>query len=76
MSAAEIPVGRPVPGQLTFTAPRRGKPPRHLADLDPAERRAVAGELGVPAFRANQLSRHYFEHLSIEEIEWQLGINL
>ena len=24
---------RPVPGQLTFTAPRRGKPPAHLADL-------------------------------------------
>ena len=57
---------RPVPGQLTFTAPRRGKPPRHLADLDPAQRRAVAQELGVPAFRAGQLSRHYFEHLSID----------
>ena len=60
------PATRPAPGQLTFTAPRRGKPPRHLADLDPAERRAVAGELGVPPFRANQLSRHYFEHLSID----------
>ena len=36
------PATRPAPGQLTFTAPRRGKPPRHLADLDPAERRAVA----------------------------------
>ncbi|HRC42094.1 MAG TPA: 23S rRNA (adenine(2503)-C(2))-methyltransferase RlmN [Tetrasphaera sp.] len=59
-------LARPRPGQLTFTAPRRGKPPRHLADLDPPQRRAVALELGVPAFRANQLARHYFEHLSTD----------
>ncbi|HEY7719677.1 MAG TPA: 23S rRNA (adenine(2503)-C(2))-methyltransferase RlmN, partial [Pedococcus sp.] len=30
---------KPRPGQLTFSAPRRGKPPRHLADLTPAERK-------------------------------------
>ena len=24
----------PVPGELTLEAPRRGKPPAHLADLD------------------------------------------
>ncbi|MFI5069174.1 MAG: 23S rRNA (adenine(2503)-C(2))-methyltransferase RlmN, partial [Streptosporangiales bacterium] len=36
------------------------RPPRHLADLGPAERRAAAAELGGPAFRADQLSRHYF----------------
>ena len=47
---------RPVPGQLTFTAPRRGKPPRHLADLTLAERREAAVALGHPAFRAEQLS--------------------
>jgi len=51
----------PAPGQLTFTAPRRGKPPRHLADLTADERAAVVAELGMPAFRAKQLSRHYFE---------------
>jgi 23S rRNA (adenine2503-C2)-methyltransferase len=39
---------------------RAGKPPRHLADLDAAARRAAVAELGEPAFRAGQLSRHYF----------------
>ena len=53
----------PRPGQLTFTAPRRGKPPRHLADLSPAERREVVESLGHKAFRAKQLSTHYFERL-------------
>jgi 23S rRNA (adenine2503-C2)-methyltransferase len=53
----------PRPGQLTFTAPRRGKPPRHLADLTPKERRDVVESLGHKAFRANQLSTHYFERL-------------
>ncbi|GEL17792.1 23S rRNA (adenine(2503)-C(2))-methyltransferase RlmN [Pseudonocardia asaccharolytica] len=45
---------------LVFEAPQRAMPPRHLADLDPTERRAVAGELGLPAFRIDQLARHYF----------------
>ncbi|MGH8776883.1 MAG: 23S rRNA (adenine(2503)-C(2))-methyltransferase RlmN [Jiangellaceae bacterium] len=50
----------PTPGQLTFAAPRRATPPRHLADLDPAERRALVADLGHRSFRADQLSRHYF----------------
>jgi 23S rRNA (adenine2503-C2)-methyltransferase len=50
----------PEAGQLTFAAPRRAKPPRHLADLEPAERRAAVADLGEPPFRADQLSRHYF----------------
>jgi 23S rRNA (adenine2503-C2)-methyltransferase len=54
----------PVPGELTFAAPRRGKPPRHLADLTPADRRAAVAELGEKPFRAGQLSTHYFTHLS------------
>jgi 23S rRNA (adenine2503-C2)-methyltransferase len=54
----------PVPGELTFAAPRRAKPPRHLADLTPAERRAAVSDLGQPAFRAGQLSTHYFSHLA------------
>ena len=57
------PTRRPVPGQLTFTAPRRGKPPQHLADLSPAERRTAVEALGHPGFRAKQLSTHYFERL-------------
>jgi 23S rRNA (adenine2503-C2)-methyltransferase len=55
--------GRPTPGKLTFTAPRGGKPPQHLADLDPAERKAVVEALGHKGFRAKQLSTHYFERL-------------
>jgi 23S rRNA (adenine2503-C2)-methyltransferase len=43
---------------------RRPRPPRHLADLDQAARRAVVAELGQPAFRADQLSRHYFARLT------------
>ena len=38
-------------------------PPRHLADLDLAGRRAAVAELGEPAFRAEQLSNHYFGRL-------------
>ena len=53
----------PARGALTFTAPRRGKPPRHLADLDPAGRRDWVRELGHPSFRADQVSRHYFDRL-------------
>jgi len=53
----------PKPGQLTFTAPRRRKPPRHLADLTPSERREVVESLGHKGFRAKQLSTHYFERL-------------
>ncbi|MGB7426010.1 MAG: 23S rRNA (adenine(2503)-C(2))-methyltransferase RlmN [Ornithinimicrobium sp.] len=56
----------PKPGALTFTAPKRGKAPRHLADLDQAGRRAWMTELGHKPFRADQLSRHYFERLVVD----------
>ncbi|MEV4760435.1 23S rRNA (adenine(2503)-C(2))-methyltransferase RlmN [Micromonospora sp. NPDC049559] len=42
---------------------RASMPPRHLADLDLAGRAALATELGEPAFRAKQLSTHYFGRL-------------
>jgi 23S rRNA (adenine2503-C2)-methyltransferase len=45
---------------LVFDAPRRGKPPRHLADLTPEERREAVEALGHKGFRASQLSRWYF----------------
>ena len=49
---------------LVFEEPKgRGKPPRHLADLAPAERKARLEELGLPGFRAKQLSTHYFSRL-------------
>jgi len=56
-------IARPEPGQLVFDPPRRGKPPQHLADFDPAERKAAVEALGHKGFRAKQLSTHYFEHL-------------
>jgi 23S rRNA (adenine2503-C2)-methyltransferase len=49
--------GRPL---LQFASPRRTQPEKHLADLDLAGRKARAVELGLPAFRATQLSTHYF----------------
>ncbi len=42
----------------------RPRPPVHLADLDTTRRRAAAAELGERPFRADQLSRHYFGHLT------------
>ncbi|WP_037558757.1 23S rRNA (adenine(2503)-C(2))-methyltransferase RlmN [Spirillospora albida] len=51
------------PAKLVFAAPRRGKPPRHLADMTAAERREAVAELGERPFRADQLSRHYFARL-------------
>jgi 23S rRNA (adenine2503-C2)-methyltransferase len=50
---------------LVFDAPARSrKPPRHLADLSPAERREAVAGLGLPAYRARQLSQHYFARLT------------
>jgi 23S rRNA (adenine2503-C2)-methyltransferase len=48
---------------LVFDAPSRATPPRHLADLDRDERRAAVVALGLPPFRADQLSRQYFGRL-------------
>ncbi|HEX5861621.1 MAG TPA: 23S rRNA (adenine(2503)-C(2))-methyltransferase RlmN, partial [Nocardioides sp.] len=49
---------------LVFEEPRgRRKPPRHLADLTAGERADLAAELGLPRFRARQLSTHYFSRL-------------
>ena len=50
-------------GQLRLV-PRRTKPPQHLADLTPAERRTAVARLGQPAYRADQLARHYFGRLA------------
>lgn len=32
---------------LSFTAQRHGKPPKHMADLTRAERRALVADLGI-----------------------------
>ena len=48
---------------LIFDAPAvKKKTPIHLADLTVAERKVRAEELGLPAFRANQLAVHFFTH--------------
>ncbi len=52
---------------LVFDAPRRALPPRHLADLDPQQRRAAVAELGDKPFRAEQLSRAWFAGRSLDE---------
>jgi 23S rRNA (adenine2503-C2)-methyltransferase len=49
--------------ELVFEAPRRGMPPRHLADLDEAGRVAAVTELGLPKFRAKQLANQYYGRL-------------
>ncbi|MFI6157798.1 23S rRNA (adenine(2503)-C(2))-methyltransferase RlmN [Kitasatospora sp. NPDC051170] len=60
----------PKPGELTFVAPRGAKPPRHLADLSPAERKEAVAELGEQGFRAKQLSNHYFGRMSDDPESW------
>jgi 23S rRNA (adenine2503-C2)-methyltransferase len=60
-----LPVTEPPRRELTLVPaePPRGRatlPPRHLADLDPAGRRAAVAALGEREFRAGQLSTHYF----------------
>ncbi len=64
------PISALAPGELALIAPRRQKAPVHLADLDPAQRRAAVAELGLPAYRAEQVSRHYFSHLSTGPDSW------
>ncbi|MGA6204716.1 23S rRNA (adenine(2503)-C(2))-methyltransferase RlmN [Nocardia testacea] len=54
---------------LVFDAPRRGMPPRHLADLDADGRRAAMAELGLPKFRADQIARQYYGRLQADPAE-------
>jgi len=61
-------VSEPLP--LVFTAPRRGQPPRHWADLTAAQRREFVEAAGHRAFRARQLSAHYFEGLRDDPNDW------
>ncbi|GAA4530972.1 23S rRNA (adenine(2503)-C(2))-methyltransferase RlmN [Amycolatopsis samaneae] len=51
---------------LVFDAPKRGLPPRHLADLSAAERAEAVAALGEKPFRAKQLSNHYFARLTVD----------
>src|SRR5699024_4039372 len=51
--------GRPL---LNFKSPRVSQPQQHLADMSMDERIAAVEEMGLPAFRAKQISTHYFSH--------------
>ncbi len=46
------------------------KPPKHIADFDLKDRKKFAEELGLPGFRADQVSRHWFGQLSDNFDEW------
>jgi 23S rRNA (adenine2503-C2)-methyltransferase len=60
----------PPDGSLVFEASPRGRPPRHWADLSPAQRREQVEALGHSAYRARQLSAHYFEGLRDDPSAW------
>jgi len=60
---ATSPDGRPT---LQFASPRVKQPPQHLADMTLEERQEAVKELGLPAFRAKQISTHYFEHYTTD----------
>ncbi|MGO1435794.1 MAG: 23S rRNA (adenine(2503)-C(2))-methyltransferase RlmN [Canibacter sp.] len=60
------PDGRP---SLQFAQPRVKQPPVHLADMTLQERQEKVKELGYPAFRAKQLSTHFFEHYTADPNE-------
>ncbi len=67
-TVAQAEAGRTVP--LALGAPRRGKPPLHWADLDAAQRAEAIAGLGLPRFRAGQLTRHLFDRLSDSPEHW------
>ncbi|MBW4716713.1 23S rRNA (adenine(2503)-C(2))-methyltransferase RlmN [Saccharothrix obliqua] len=54
---------------LVFDAPKRGLPPRHLADLTADQRKEAVAALGEKPFRATQLSNHYFSRLTVDPAE-------
>ena len=55
---------------LVLEAPSRGKPPQHLLDLSRSERRDAIAALGLPAFRADQVSTHLLVHLQDDPDDW------
>lgn len=61
-----------MPAEISFTPrrPPRGRPPVHLADLDYAARRETVTALGLPAYRADQVAKHYFGRLSDDPDSW------
>ena len=57
--------------KLVFDEPKQKvKPPKHFADLDPEGRKALAEEIGLPAFRAKQIATHFFVHYNDDPETW------
>nr|WP_120491462.1 23S rRNA (adenine(2503)-C(2))-methyltransferase RlmN [Corynebacterium lactis] len=54
---------------IVLKAPRRGTPATHFADLDAAGRKAAMKEIGLPAFRADQIARHYYGRFEADPME-------
>lgn len=60
--------GRNLP--LVMEAPRARRPATHWIDLTVAQRQAAIAELGLPKFRAAQLSRQLFSHFNQQPQQW------
>ena len=60
----------PAPGELIFESPKKGKPPAHFLDLGVLERKEAVTAMGLPGFRADQISRHVFENLNTDLESW------
>ncbi len=48
----------------------RAKTPEHFSDIPAADRRQWVQEFGLPAFRANQIATHYFQHHNDNPESW------
>ena len=55
--------------ELSLT-PKKSMPPLHLSDLSLKDRKQKCEELGLPGFRADQVSRHWYGQLSDDLSTW------
>ena len=59
-----------IPLQMASRPKVRGKAPMHWMDLSPEQRVEAVKEIGLPAFRAKQISNHWYARLEAEPTEW------
>jgi len=55
---------------ITLEAPPRGRPPEHFLDRNPADRRTLVEERGLPGYRADQASRHLLGRYEFDPDTW------
>ncbi|GAA2523181.1 23S rRNA (adenine(2503)-C(2))-methyltransferase RlmN [Rarobacter incanus] len=65
MAVRPQPLGLPLDFS-TRTKGRRGKPPRHFADIAGADLVAEFAEIGLPKYRASQVAKHYYERFNAD----------